>query len=423
MKRALLSIAAIALASQGFAQITLGDTSFTNPVGSVDSFRYINNGYNSDPGVNHPENMRLERPNGFIWWLQALQFNMTKPVRVIEHIAATGYDYANRTMDTLNHRTHGTVTNFVQMTYMPEYLTTHVATGADAGINEYGINIPAPFGASLSTLPGGTATDSIMIPAQTSMYYSTTVGSALENRIKLKFFPTTIPTTINNSWQDTIHGTLRYAVAGYVDTPIHIKTEVVETKRYVGYGKLKFRKPTYMTPTFTDTLEVLQVRCSLQVKDFYYIGDNPADSTTLSFLGVQGQGTTRLYYYDEYYRREGVEPVLTMRFTDVTFQIATFNQSDANLRHLNPTEVATIKSLSNISVYPNPVKGGAVTVAGVDTKWNYTLYNINGQVLLSGSVDKANNKVQLPANIAAGTYFMSLENENESVVKTLTIAE
>ena len=60
---------------------------------------------------------------------------------------------------------------------------------------------------------------------------------------------------------------------------------------------------------------------------------------------------------------------------------------------------------------------------GINTKWNYAIHNVNGQLIQSGAVDKGSNKVQLPANIAAGNYFMSLENENESLVKTLTIAE
>lgn len=425
MKRALLSIAAIVLSAQGFAQVILDDTSFANPVGTTDTFRYITSGYNSTMTTTDPDNMRLERPTGFVWWLQGLSYNYTKAPRVIQHIAATGYDYANKTLDTLNHKTHGTVTNFVQLTYMPEYLTSFVTTGADSGINEYGIKIPAEFGVSLTSLPGGAAMDSIIIPAQTAMYYSTTIGNQPDSRVKFRFRSTYPTATLTESYQDTIHGILRYAAAGYVDTPFHIKTEVVETKRYVGYGKLRFRKTAYMTTPspFTDTLNVLQVRCSLQLKDFYYIGDNLADSTALSYLGVQGQGTTRLYYFDEYYRRSKVEPVLTMRFTDVTFGNATSNQSDANLSHLNPLEVAAIANLSTISIYPNPVKGGAITVDGINTKWNYAIHNVNGQLIQSGAVDKGSNKVQLPANIAAGNYFMSLENENESLVKTLTIAE
>jgi hypothetical protein len=180
-----------------------------------------------------------------------------------------------------------------------------------------------------------------------------------------------------------------------------------------------------MLPLVSDTFSVLQVRCSTQIKDFYYTGTAALSTTILNEMGVASQGGFRVEYYDEYYRRDNVEPILTVRFVDAQYNASQAGTSDMHLRSLNPTEVAMLTSISNINVYPNPVKGGIVNVDinGVNGNWNYTLVNINGQVLKSGVVKEGNNKVELPTNMPAGNYYMSLENASEKVVKSITIAE
>jgi hypothetical protein len=412
MKKALLSIAAFTLlATQGFGQaITLGDTSFTTPTG-VDSFIYVTSGYGTQP-----ENDVYMPHTNFVWKLNTFSFNATKR-RWINHVTATGYDYANRVVDTLNPKTM--VGTQPQFTHVIDFLTDITPTG----IVEYGRKVPYQA-FSLAGLPGANPNDSLRILAQNAMYYQTTVSNVPTTRTKLKL-PLTYPgvTWAPNNYQDTIHGRLTYTSA-YVDTPFHRKTEVLEQKSVVGYGKMKLNKPNYLGGQ-SDTLRVLQVRCTLQMKDYYYIDTALAPGALLTNLGVASQGVTRLYYYDEYYRRGYVEPVLTIRMYDGTFTNAPANASDMMLRGLNPVDVVTITNLSSINVYPNPAKGGIINVDinGTQGTWNYNMHNLNGQRIRSGSFTKGSNQIELPAGIAPGNYFILLQNGEEEIVKTVTIAE
>jgi hypothetical protein len=67
------------------------------------------------------------------------------------------------------------------------------------------------------------------------------------------------------------------------------------------------------------------------------------------------------------------------------------------------------QSNSNIKVYPNPANG-YVTISGLVDTVNYSVYNVLGAQIRTGSTT-SDQKIDIQ-NLSKGTYFIKLENKN-----------
>lgn len=419
MKKALLSIAAIVLCSQGFAQITLKDTSFNNPVGTTDSIIYAVDGFNTVAS-----NDINSAHTNFTWDFTTMNFVSGTGAfprwKVIPYVTATGYQYAANITDTVNHKTiTGT---FPALTY-PAGILTNIAAG---GLTEYGRKVAAQS-ISIGFLPGANTTDSIKILAQNSMFYQTTIGNQLTNRVKIKF-PATMSTSWSNLYQDTVKGLITYSTTYNADT-IQIKETVTETVDVIGWGKARVNIPMpEMATTATNSVyfNVLQVRVLYQVVDSFFVEGVAISNTILNQLGVS-QGQNRLDYYYDYYRPDYVVPFIHAVHTDATRLIPFNNRHQVNPEHFNPTSVKNLMAETGFSVYPNPVQGGKVFVdikeANATAKWSYNIININGQTIANDvlNVNGGKAEVTLPSNMASGIYYITITDGDRKMTKSLSI--
>uniref|UniRef100_UPI0039AF109A MBG domain-containing protein n=1 Tax=Myroides odoratus TaxID=256 RepID=UPI0039AF109A len=75
------------------------------------------------------------------------------------------------------------------------------------------------------------------------------------------------------------------------------------------------------------------------------------------------------------------------------------------------------KTQGNWAVYPNPVKKNQLLHVRVDeTKQqttNYVIYNVKGQTIKRGVLEIGNTGIEIPANVAAGSYFLVLKIEGK----------
>ncbi|HTL82908.1 MAG TPA: T9SS type A sorting domain-containing protein [Bacteroidia bacterium] len=75
-----------------------------------------------------------------------------------------------------------------------------------------------------------------------------------------------------------------------------------------------------------------------------------------------------------------------------------------------------ISSDNSITIYPNPVSSGNVSIQSKQQITRYELYNVNGELLMSG-IPNGNNGVSVPEE--AGIYFVKIYSGKECFVKKL----
>ena len=109
---------------------------------------------------------------------------------------------------------------------------------------------------------------------------------------------------------------------------------------------------------------------------------------------------------------------------DIQFASANIGYAvtDAKLyKTVNAGEVMSIsdnKSYASIQVFPNPTKG-VFSVSNSDgTVKNIEIIDLNGRIVKTVSTDFESISVM---EIAAGTYFIAIETDNEKVVKKLVV--
>jgi hypothetical protein len=92
----------------------------------------------------------------------------------------------------------------------------------------------------------------------------------------------------------------------------------------------------------------------------------------------------------------------------------------------NPIVKVNIGNLIGIKLYPNPLKGNALTLEMnnlVKGAYILTLYNNHSQLVLSKKIDhpggSASQIIALDSELAAGVYLVRLSGEDETFVQQL----
>ena len=132
-----------------------------------------------------------------------------------------------------------------------------------------------------------------------------------------------------------------------------------------------------------------------------YVTDASTSTTNQVSVRAGGAGNAIL---------EFTEPVTTLTFTTLSvpvsgFQAITFTKGGESI--LGVDDVYT--KASSLNLYPSP-SSDFIQVSGLTATENYSIYNVLGNEVGSGSVF-ANKKIEV-ANLANGIYFLKLEKGN-----------
>ena len=110
-----------------------------------------------------------------------------------------------------------------------------------------------------------------------------------------------------------------------------------------------------------------------------------------------------------------------------------FNAADAiakssigTLASINTSVTNVTDDKARVSVYPNPVTGNTFNLQMnniEEGKYNVTMYNNAGVVVYTAAINQsagsASHTIQLPANIVAGTYNLSVQSSKAVVYSTI----
>lgn len=127
----------------------------------------------------------------------------------------------------------------------------------------------------------------------------------------------------------------------------------------------------------------------------WYKNDEPIAGANLSTYTITEPG---LYYVS-------AAPSFCPDNSSNSLEILVAWNPDCNLSIDNPNAV------TNISVYPNPVKNEFIVTSQNNLMENYTLLDVTGKVLATGTV-RDHEKIDI-SNLSAGMYLLQLKNNNQ----------
>ena len=384
MRNIVLSAIALFLAVSARSQITLNSGSYPVSVIGTDSLK-VTMAASTFPSF-------AAATNGS-WDLSTVTDSM--PVLYAYRVPTTSYEFADSNFYSLS--TYG-------------YQGNVQSSVVSSGLLEYGINIQeADYSLTAATLG---STDSLIIPAQDTIYSSP--------RVKLAF-----PAIYLSNWKSDYHFNLHIiisvALISLIDSPGVVTSYVTEKDSVIGWGKMRVKT---LAGTPSGWFNVLQVKTIKRTVDSFFISGIPASVTLLSHLGLtQGQVTTS--YDQNYYRQEEITPFANVQFTDSTYttpsKITTHVQRTADL------DVATTGAGGDVTICPNPVGGGEVTVSlpAMGGTWSYEVLTVNGRILSAEALNVAGThaKIILPSIPAGICYIRFSNNGKEIAVKPINIVK
>ena len=375
MKNALLAMFALALAANTDAQIVLNTGSYPASLLGTDSLK-VTTATSAFPSFD-------AMANG-TWDLTIV--TDTTPVYYAYRVPSATYQFADSNLY-----------NFSNYSYQGNVQSSNTSTG----LLEHGVSIMQ----SGYILPAGGPTDSFIFLEQNAIYSSP--------KIKIAF-----PATNLIDWASVYRFDLNFevsvAIASLTHAPGSVRTYITETDSVIGWGKMRVKN---LTGGASNWYDILQVKTSkTKIDSFSLQGSfaNPLLPTILSALGlIQGQVTKT--YEQNYYRTMEVTPFANVQFTDSTY--TTPKKVTTHTQRLVDVGVDNTQNEQSVSVYPNPLNGGQVTItlpasAGV---WSYEMVNMHGQVLANGalSLNGTHTDITIPASVATGHYYIKVNNNGK----------
>jgi hypothetical protein len=254
----------------------------------------------------------------------------------------------------------------------------------------------------------GSATDSLVFLAQNITY------SSPEPYVS---YPCTMGTNWASNASFTTDFTLTVAAMSLNNTPCQRKTAFAETDSVIGWGKMRVKTPA---GTASDYIDVLMLKRITTVTDSFYIGGAPAAPALLSAFGIT-QGMVSTSYEYNFLRAGEVNPLVFAEYLDNSFAVNKIKFVHVHADRLPAaTGVNEITASDNaFSIYPNPVAGNILYVKLNDASIHqvqYTLSNINGQTVKSGTFSMNNHYGTIPTpDNAQGVYFLRLFTQDKSL--------
>ena len=140
----------------------------------------------------------------------------------------------------------------------------------------------------------------------------------------------------------------------------------------------------------------------------------------LSGLGAsQGQTTTIARTY--FYRANATRPLIELVHSTPSHSSSASKLYIHALDLEEATSVPALQPAGDIHIYPNPITpGGKIQIAlPVDAAdgWQYTITNTTGRIVAQGVlVPKMSTglaTLRMPKDVAAGAYYLSLQNNGK----------
>lgn len=104
-----------------------------------------------------------------------------------------------------------------------------------------------------------------------------------------------------------------------------------------------------------------------------------------------------------------------------TFEAAFPEGFDPEPMECTPLGTNDFNQSLSVSLYPNPIPANGMLSIHLEEAQSSTLtiYSVTGRNLCSAKFDA--QEIQIPINLASGTYFLSIEGQNGSVKKTFVV--
>lgn len=256
------------------------------------------------------------------------------------------------------------------------------------------------FSESLAAFTG-TASDQLVIPSQRIVFPDTLY--------LLKF-----PVTAQSSWSSTRTRILNYniSIAGYglSNTPGYFKAHQSETRTVVGDGTIIIpdEDGNPMPP-----VPVYMISVNQTLIDSIYLAGSPAPAALLSAFGLS-QGLTEVENFVLFYARNGAGLPIAAYTEDAAGNAIYFSYRPQIARAALGIGITEMES-SELSVYPNPAAIG--TRLQVDLSQHlgakkFSLYSLSGFKVQSAYLNPNESYISLSADLRAGVYILSLEDES-----------
>jgi len=227
------------------------------------------------------------------------------------------------------------------------------------------------------------------------------------------------PATANSNWTGTysFNTNFELTVAAYSlnHVPGYRRTNVTTMDTVKGWGTMQVKM---INGQNSSPMNVLAVKTHIQVIDSFFLGGNPAPAQLLTAFGL-AQGQAVHTYRIAYYRSGEVEPLLVENYTDNTY--ATKSASSVHQNRLtSATAVTDISGISAISIYPNPVTNGSITLSLPNEMGSsmlaYEMTDAMGRIVAAGQPQHNGAKATIATgDVAAGTYYLRIMQNGKPV--------
>ncbi|MCD6063712.1 MAG: Secretion system C-terminal sorting domain [Flavipsychrobacter sp.] len=253
------------------------------------------------------------------------------------------------------------------------------------------------------------ATDSLVILKQDAPY------SAPYPLIKF-------PATYNSTWSSTftlvINMELTIGSMSLNHAPFQYKSTTAYDFSVPGFGKAQIK---LFDESISDEIDVLLERIGGVTTDSFLLNGAPAPSNVLNALQLTQNKVTSNYFAELFRPQEVNALVLYTYGSDATYASAKTSQFHM-LRVPFRVSVQSVSADGKMVLYPNPVGNSrqinvklGSTASGA---YSYRLSQITGAVSGTGSIvaNGSNElKIDLPATLANGVYWLTLSNEKGEI--------
>ncbi len=238
-------------------------------------------------------------------------------------------------------------------------------------------------------------TDSIFIPAQTSMYTTPLV--------KIAF-----PCTAGSTWQSVLYSDILFELSISAFSLAHQQFTqrrfTVRKDTVVGWGTMRVKNST---GTPSPYVNVLQIHTTTYTTDSFYMGSAVAPGAYLTLLGLT-QGKKDTVYTQSFYRTGELTPLVSAQYKDAGFSAP----SKVVYHHQRLETVATdnLGGSVRFAVYPNPTSNSLHFVVPRSVQYQYTISDISGREVMSGHINGDNGDVtaSLPHYLQSGLYRVTV---------------
>lgn len=253
----------------------------------------------------------------------------------------------------------------------------------------------------------GNANDELVFPAQKILYSTPLLA---------RQYPETLGKTFTSSKSKETDFNITLTAYSLNNTPGLRKTYITVKDSVIGWGTLKIKGIS--TKKIYDKIPVLQVRHEITQTDSFFLGGNPAPQPLLDAFGLN-QGVPITTYYVDFIGQGELDEYVRIDFQNSQYQQV--EKVEIQQNRLEKYELVGIEKISiqnAINSYPNPIRNNNLFVdlpTNQNGKWSFNIVDIYGRNISKGDINTTNGQVILPAEIADGSYVLTIMNDGVTV--------